>query len=110
VGRKRAMEMVLTGDIIPAVEAERIGLVNKVVPSEKLEEATMELAEKLAAKSPVALQMGKAAVYKMQSMGYEAAMDYLSNTFALLSATDDAHEGVEAFLNKRAPQFKEKLV
>ena len=110
VGRKRAMEMVLTGDIIPAVEAERIGLVNKVVPPEKLEEATMELAEKLAAKSPVALQMGKAAFYKMQSMGYEAAMDYLSNTFALLSATDDAHEGVEAFLNKRAPQFKEKLV
>jgi len=109
VGRKRAMEMVLTGDIIPAVEAERIGLVNKVVPPEKLEEATTELAEKLATKSPVALQMGKTAFYKMQSMGYEAAMDYLSNTFALLSATDDAHEGVEAFLNKRAPQFKEQL-
>jgi enoyl-CoA hydratase/carnithine racemase len=110
VGRKRAMEMVLTGDIISAVEAERIGLVNKVVPPEKLEEVTMELAEKLATKSPVALQMGKTAFYKMQSMGYEAAMAYLSGTFALLCATDDAHEGVEAFLNKRAPQFKEQLV
>ena len=60
VGRKKALEMVLTGDIIPAAEAQRLGLVNKVVPPDQLEAATLELATKLAAKSPLALQIGKA--------------------------------------------------
>ena len=109
VGRKRALERVLTGEIIPADEAERISLVNKVVPREKLEEATMELAEKLASKSPIALQMGKTAFYKTLSMGYEEALAYLSETFALLCDTEDAREGVNAFLSKRTPpEWKER--
>ena len=110
VGKKRAMEMVLTGKVISAAESEKIGLINKVVPADKLQEETMELAIQLASKSPVALQMGKTALYKMQSMGYESAMAYLSDTFALLSSTEDAHEGVEAFLKKRAPSWKETLI
>ena len=106
VGRKRALGLLLTGDIIPASEAERIGLVNKVVPREKLEEVTMELAEKLASQSPIALQMGKSTFYKMSEMGYEEALAYLGETFAILCATEDAHEGVNAFLNKRTVEWK----
>ena len=106
VGRKRTLGLSLTGDIIPAVEAERIGLVNKVVPQEKLEEVTMELAEKLASKSPVALQMGKAALYKMANMGFEESIAYLSEVFSNLCATEDAKEGIAAFLEKRTPQWK----
>ena len=106
VGRKRALGLLLTGDIIPASEAERIGLVNKVVPREKLEEAAMELAEKLAGKSPIALQMGKGAFYKMSEMGYEEALSYLGEAFAVLCATEDAREGVSAFLNKRTAEWK----
>ncbi len=108
VGRKRALELVLTGDIIPASEAEKIGLVNKVVPREKLEEAAMELAEKLASKSPIALQMGKSTFYKMSEMGYEEALAYLGEAFTILCATEDAREGVSAFLNKRTAEWKER--
>ncbi len=68
VGLKKALEMVLTGDIISAAEAQRLGLVNKVVPADKLEEATLELAAKLAAKSPLALQAGKSGLYAMQNV------------------------------------------
>ena len=68
VGLKKALEMVLTGDIIPAAEAQRLGLVNKVVPPDQLEAATLELATKLAAKSPLALQAGKAGLYAMQNV------------------------------------------
>jgi len=108
VGRKRALGLLLTGDVISAGEAERIGLINKVVPREKLDEAALELAEKLASKSPFALQMGKSAFYKMAEMGYEEAIAYLGEAFATLCATEDAHEGVSAFLNKRTPEWKER--
>jgi len=110
IGKKRAMEMVLTGKVISAAESEKIGLINKVVPADKLQEETMELARQLASKSPVALQIGKTAFCKMQSMGYESAMAYLSETFTLLFSTEDAQEGVKAFLEKRAPSWKETLI
>jgi len=106
VGRKKALEMVLTGDMITAAEAERLGLVNKVVPLDKLEEATMELAKKLAAKSPLALQAGKAGIYGMQDMTYSQALDMLSDRFAALCCTADAEEGVKAFLEKRTPGWR----
>ena len=83
VGRKKALEMVLLGEIVSAVEAQRLGLVNKVVPSDKLEEATMELAAKLAAKSPLALQIGKTGIYGMQDVPYHQALDYLSGLFEI---------------------------
>ena len=108
LGKKRALELLLTGDIIDANRAEQIGLVNRVVPREKLEEAATELAEKLASKSPLALQMGKASYYRMSDMGYDDALTYLGDVFTILGATKDAAEGVDAFLNKRQPQWKER--
>jgi enoyl-CoA hydratase/carnithine racemase len=108
VGLKKALEMVLTGDMITAAEAQRLGLVNKVVPPDKLEEATLELASKLAAKSPLALQAGKAGLYAMQGVPYFQALDMLSDRFAALCSTEDAEEGVKAFLEKRKPVWKER--
>lgn len=106
VGRKKALELVLTGDMITASEAQRLGLVNKVVPHDKLEEATMELAKKLASKSPLALQAGKAGIYGMQDVPYGQALNMLSDHFAALCCTMDAEEGVKAFLEKRTPIWR----
>jgi enoyl-CoA hydratase/carnithine racemase len=108
MGRKKALELLLTGDMIDADEAYRIGLVNKVVPPEELEKETLALAEKLAKKSPLALQLGKKSFYKMQDLEYEKALELVNNHFALLCSSDDAHEGVDAFLNKRKPEWKMK--
>jgi len=108
VGRKKALEMLLTGTMIDAREAERIGLVNKVVPRERLEEEAMELADELATKSPIALQMGKRAFYTMADMEYAKALDYMNEVMAELCTTDDAKEGVDAFLTKRKSQWKER--
>jgi enoyl-CoA hydratase/carnithine racemase len=108
VGLKKALEMVLTGDIITAAEAQRLGLVNRVVPADKLEEATEELAAKLAAKSPLALQAGKSGLYAMQNVAYPQALDILSDRFAALCSTEDAEEGVRAFLDKRTPEWRER--
>ena len=105
VGRKRSLKLLLTGDIITAIEAERIGLVNEVVPREKLEEAAIELAEKLANKSPVALQMGKTAFYRMSDMGYEDSLAYLGEMFSIVCSTEDGREGAIAFLEKREPRW-----
>lgn len=108
IGRKKTLEMVLTGEMITAAEAERLGLVNKVVPKDKLEEATMELAGKLAAKSPLALQIGKMGIYGMQDVPYHQSLDYLGNLFASLCCTEDAEEGVKSFLEKKAPVWRER--
>lgn len=108
VGRKKALEMVLTGEILTAAEAERLGLVNKVVPREQLEAATLELATKLAAKSPLALQIGKSGIYGMQDVPYHQALDYLGDLFAALCSTEDAEEGVKAFLERRKPEWRER--
>jgi len=107
LGKKKSLELLLTGDIIDAKEANRIGLVNKVVPPEKLEEAAMKLAQKLTSKSPVALRMGKTSFYKMSNMGYDEALTYLAEVFTTLCGTEDAKEGVSAFLNKRQPKWNE---
>ena len=85
-----------------------MGLVNKVVPADKLEEATLELAAKLAAKSPLALQAGKSGLYAMQNVPYHQALDLLSDRFAALCSTEDAEEGVKAFLEKRNPEWRER--
>ena len=108
LGRKKLLEMILTGDMISASEAERLGLVNKVVPPDELEAATMELARKLAAKSPMALQIGKTGMYAMQDVPYHDSIDYLTELFAALCSTEDAEEGVTAFLEKRKPEWKER--
>jgi len=108
VGRKKALELLLTGDLIDAAEAERIGLINKVVPKGELEAETMKMAEKLAAKSPLALQLGKKSFYAMSDMEYGKAFELVNNHFAVLCTTEDAHEGVDAFLEKRKPEWKLK--
>jgi len=108
LGRKKTLELILTGDLIDASEALRIGLVNKVVASKNLEEETMKFASKLAEKSPLAMQMGKQSFYKMEDLAYEAALDLTNNHFATLCTTEDAHEGVNAFLNKRKANWKIK--
>jgi enoyl-CoA hydratase/carnithine racemase len=82
--------------------------VNKVVPPDELEQATMDLAAKLAAKSPLALQIGKTALYAMQDLPYHQSIDYLTELFAALSSTEDALEGITAFLEKRKPEWKER--
>ena len=108
LGRKRCMEMLLTGDMIDARDAEQWGLVNKVVPVDQLEAETMALANKLAEKSPLALQMGKQSFYGMSDMEFGKALEYSNETFAALCVTEDAQEGVDAFLKKRKPVWKEK--
>jgi len=106
LGRKLSLEMLLTGDFIDAERAERIGLVNKVVPPDKLMDEAMNLASKLASKSPIALQMGKKAFYTMSDMEFEKALEYSNEMFAELCTTEDAIEGVRAFREKREPVWK----
>jgi len=106
VGKKRALRLLLTGDLIDAREAERIGLINEVVPGDRLDDRAMELAEKLAGKAPVALQTGKRAFHTMWDMEYDTATKYLGDTMASLATTEDAAEGITAFLEKRKPQYK----
>ena len=106
LGRKKALELVLTGEMISGEEAFRIGLVNKVVPKDQLEAETLSLARKLAGKSPLAVQLGKKSFYQMEDLEYEKAYEMVNNHFAMLCSTEDAHEGVDAFLNKRKPEWK----
>jgi enoyl-CoA hydratase/carnithine racemase len=106
LGRKRCLEMLLTGDFIDAHRAEQIGLINKVVPGDALMDEAMSLATKLAAKSPIALQMGKKAFYTMCDMEFDKALEYSNEMFAELCTTQDALEGVTAFRDKREPVWK----
>jgi len=108
VGRKKTLELILTGDIILAREAEKLGLVNQIVPSEELEERTMEWAAKFAQKSPLALQVGKRGIYQMQDLPYHQAVDYMGELFASLCMSQDAKEGIQAFLEKRKPLWKKR--
>ena len=106
VGRKKAIEMILTGDIISAQDAERLGLINKIVPPDELDAATMELADGIAQKSPQAVQIGKTGIYGMSEIPYHQALDYMDELFASLCGTEDAREGIEAFQEKRKPVWK----
>jgi enoyl-CoA hydratase len=108
VGFGRAMELVLTGDFIDAEEAYRIGLVNKVVPLEELMEAAKKLAGKIAKKAPLAIQFAKEAVNRSLEVGIYEGLAHESYLHALACATEDKKEGVQAFLEKRKPDFKGK--
>ncbi|MCE1227695.1 MAG: enoyl-CoA hydratase-related protein [Geobacteraceae bacterium] len=105
VGKGRALEMILTGDMIDAQEAWRIGLVNKVVPSAELMAAARSLATKLAGKSQMALKLCKEVVTNGLEMDLQRACSYEADLFALSFATADQQEGMTAFLEKRAPVF-----
>lgn len=106
VGRKKALELLLYGTLLKAQEALDLGLVNRVVPHDELEEAALSWAEDLAKRSPLAVQIAKSAFYQSEDMDYQKQFQYMNEAFARLCTTDDAKEGVSAFLNKRNPQWK----
>jgi enoyl-CoA hydratase len=103
VGRKKAAELLLIGDPIDAHEAERIGLVNRVVPSSELDSAVMEWARHLAARSPLLLRLGKQAMARQSDVALRDAFPSLAEELALALETEDAREGMRAFLEKRDP-------
>ncbi|MDZ4164991.1 MAG: enoyl-CoA hydratase-related protein [Smithellaceae bacterium] len=106
VGRKKAMEMVLTARRIEAAEAEQIGLITRAVPPAKLDEAVEETLMIITEKSPLGITMGKKAFYNMADLPLEEALDYLAERLTEVIATEDAAEGITAFLEKRKPIFK----
>ncbi|GAB6906994.1 Enoyl-CoA hydratase/isomerase family protein [Desulfosarcina cetonica] len=106
VGRKRAMELLLYGELIKAPDALEMGLINKVVPTADLEMEARRWAGVLAAKSPLAVQIAKSAFYAAADLDYDKAFTYMNEAFARLCSTDDAREGVSAFLEKRKPTWK----
>jgi enoyl-CoA hydratase/carnithine racemase len=108
VGRKVALEMLLFGDLIGAQEALNKGLVNRVVPAADLEKEAHAWAALLAQKSPIAVQVAKRGFYAAVDMDYGNAFDHMNEVFARLCTTDDAKEGVTAFLEKRQPVWQER--
>ena len=106
IGEGRSMEMVLTGDMIDAHTAEKIGLVNHVYPAAELETKTMELADKIAEKAPIALQLSKEAVKFASRSNLDEGLRREVDLFAICFSTEDKQEGVSAFLEKRKPVFK----
>jgi enoyl-CoA hydratase len=106
VGTGQAMRLVLTGELIDAAEALRIGLVDLVHPAAELRARTLETARAMAAKSPVALRMAKSAVRAAAEMPLEAGLRYETELFVTCFASDDRAEGVAAFLEKRAAEFR----
>jgi len=103
VGRKAAMEMLLTGDLLDAIRAREIGLVNRVVPEAELEAATLGLARQIAAKSPLTLAIGKEAFHRQAEMDLPAAYAYAAEVMTRNMLARDAGEGIDAFLAKRPP-------
>lgn len=106
VGRKPAMEMLLTGNLIGAVEARQWGLVNRVVPADKLDEAVQALAREVASKSPLTLAIGKEAFYRQAELGLDAAYAYASEVMTTNMLARDAEEGIDAFIGKRPPVWE----
>jgi enoyl-CoA hydratase len=106
VGKVKAMEMVLTGKFIGAEEAERIGLVNKVVPTELYLEETLSLARIIAEKSPIAVQLAKESVNNAFEAHLTEALHLERKNFYLLFSTNDQKEGMNAFIEKRKASFK----
>lgn len=106
VGQKKAMEMLLTGEFVPAEEAERAGLVNKVVPAEELDAAAEELARKIGEASPLVVGVGKNAFYRQLEMPTEQAYGYAREVMSFNATFADAQEGMCAFLEKRKPEWQ----
>jgi len=106
VQRKKAVDMVLTGRKIQAPEAERMGLITLAVEPERLDEEVAGTLKLLTAKSPIGMKIGKDAFRVMSDMPFDEAVDYLCEALGRVAATEDAKEGITAFLEKREPNFK----
>ena len=106
VPRKKATELMLLGDRITPEEAERIGIINKVVPAGEFDAAVADWAGRLAAKSPVLMQLGKDALWRQKDMPLEDAWDFLRSQLTIAFSTEDIKEGVAAFFEKRDPEWK----
>jgi enoyl-CoA hydratase/carnithine racemase len=105
VPRKKAAELLLLGEQISAEEAERIGIVNRVVPEPGFDEAVRDWAQRLAGKSPVMMRLGKDAMFRQLDMAFLDALDFLRSQLTIAFSTDDIQEGVKAFFEKREPNW-----
>jgi enoyl-CoA hydratase/carnithine racemase len=106
VSRKKTNELMLLGEQISAEEAERIGIVNRVVPDAEFDAAVSHWAERLARKSPVLMKLGKDAMFRQQDMALADALDFLRSQLTIAFSTEDIQEGVKAFFQKREPEWK----
>ena len=104
--RKQALQMLLTGDFISAEQAQAYGLINDVVNDDELQQATTDLARKITAKSPLAIRLGKQMFYRQLAMDLPAAYAFASEKISCNMNSDDAREGIDAFIEKRTPQWK----
>ncbi|RJP90909.1 MAG: enoyl-CoA hydratase [Desulfobacteraceae bacterium] len=104
--KKKAMEMVLLGEKLSADQAREMGLITRAVSPEKLDETVDTILDNLAAKSPIGMKIGKQAFYAIQDMGFEDGLDFLCEKLSEVAATEDAVEGITAFIEKRPPMFK----
>jgi enoyl-CoA hydratase/carnithine racemase len=103
VGRKKTNELLLLGEQISAADAERIGIVNRVVEPGEFDAVVQDWAARLAAKSPLLMRLGKDAMYRQQDMAFADALEYLQAQLSLAFSTEDIQEGVKAFFEKRDP-------
>lgn len=106
VGNAKAKELIFTADVIKADEAEKIGLVNKLVKPEELENSALEMAEKIAGKGQIAVKHSKESINKGSETDIETAISIEESLFGLCFSTEDQEEGMAAFLEKRTPNFK----
>ncbi len=105
VSRKKTNEMLLLGERMTAAEALDAGIVNRVVSAEEFDVTVSDWARKLAAKSPLMMRLGKDAMFRQQDMPYLDALEYLRHSLTLALSTEDVVEGVQAFFEKREPQW-----
>ena len=103
--RKKAMEMVLLGEKLTAEQAFEMGLITRSVPPENLDDEVNKVLENLSLKSPIGMKIGKKAFYAASEMPLEEAVDYLSEKLSEVASTQDAVEGITAFIEKRTPVF-----
>ncbi|MEA2240620.1 MAG: hypothetical protein QOD24_176 [Solirubrobacteraceae bacterium] len=106
IGRKKMTELLLLGERIDAAEAQRLGIVNRVVAPDELDAAVADWAARLAAKSPLLMKLGRDALFAQQDMSLADALEYLRAQLSLAQSTEDAHEGIAAFLERRDPEWK----